>query len=296
MKIVFVGAVESSYKKLERLIHLKADVVGVVTKESSPFNADHVDLSPLCKQHNIPFNYAQTSINDADMLTWIKEKAPDIIFVFGWSQLIKQELLSLPPMGIVGFHPAALPMNRGRHPLIWALVLGLENTASTFFFMDEGADSGKILSQHTLAIAYEDDARTLYDKMIHTALTQIDQFLPQLQSGKYPAVAQDHSKANLWRKRGKKDGEIDFRMSAKAIYNLVRALTKPYVGAHVHYNDQDVSVWRVEEVLDVSKNIEPGKVLESNAKAGTFVVKCSDHAIRFIDHDFATVPEEGSYL
>jgi len=63
------------------------------------------------------------------------------------SSLLKKELLSLPPNGVLGYHPAKLPQNRGRHPLIWSLVLGLEESASTFYFMDEGADSGDILSQ-----------------------------------------------------------------------------------------------------------------------------------------------------
>ena len=59
-------------------------------------------------------------------------------------------ILDLAPLGIIGFHPAALPRNRGRHPIVWALVLGLEETASTFFFMDKGADTGDILSQEKI--------------------------------------------------------------------------------------------------------------------------------------------------
>jgi len=62
-------------------------------------------------------------------------------------QINPKESLDLPHLGVIDFHPAALPANRGRHPIIWALVLGLQETASTFFFMDEGADSGDIISQ-----------------------------------------------------------------------------------------------------------------------------------------------------
>ena len=71
----------------------------------------------------------------------------------GWSRIIGKELLAVPPKGIVGYHPAALPANRGRHPIIWALALGLKETASTFFFMDNGADSGPIISQKSLIIS-----------------------------------------------------------------------------------------------------------------------------------------------
>jgi methionyl-tRNA formyltransferase len=69
-------------------------------------------------------------------------------------------------MGVAGYHPTKLPMNRGRHPLIWALALRLKNSVSTFFFMNEGADSGDILSQVDFKILYQDDAQSLYDKTI----------------------------------------------------------------------------------------------------------------------------------
>ena len=82
-------------------------------------------------------------------------------------------------MGVLGFHPSELPKNRGRHPLIWALALGLKKSASTFFFMDEGIDSGEILSQKIFDILSNDDAQSLYDKMSNNALQQIEEFLPQ---------------------------------------------------------------------------------------------------------------------
>jgi methionyl-tRNA formyltransferase len=78
-----------------------------------------------------------------EALTWIRAKVPDVIFCFGWSKLLKQKLLKLAPLEVVGFQPAALHANRGRHPVLWALVLGLYKTASTFFFMEEGRDSVK---------------------------------------------------------------------------------------------------------------------------------------------------------
>ena len=88
--------------------------------------------------------------------------------------------MDLPLLGVIGFHPAALPANRGRDPIIWALVLGLQETASTFFFMDEGADSGDIISQEYLIITDSDDAGILYEKITQTALKQLREFVPRL--------------------------------------------------------------------------------------------------------------------
>ena len=293
MRIVFIGAVQFSEKALAKLTNIKANVVGVCTLEKSLFNADHVDLTPLCRENDIPVKYT-TDINSAENIDWIRLFTPDVIFCFGWSRLLKSELLNLAPMGVVGYHPAALPANRGRHPLIWALVLGLGETASTFFFMDEGADSGDILSQRPITISENDDARTLYLRVTETALEQMEEFVPGLESGSYQRIPQDHSKANYWRKRGKKDGQIDWRMSAKSIHNLVRGLTKPYVGAHFNFEGKATKVWETELVIISEKNIEPGKVISDDEEG--VVVKTGDNAIRLIKTEPFLDITQGSYL
>jgi methionyl-tRNA formyltransferase len=197
-------------------------------------------------------------------------------------------------MGVLGFHPTKLPQNRGRHPIIWSLALGLNETASSFFFMNEGADDGDILSQEVVTIEYHDNAKTLYQKIIDTALKQIEIFLPLLQNNTFTTIPQDNIKSNIWRKRSIKDGMIDFRMSSKSIYNLVRALTKPYVGAHIIYQNTNIPIWEVEEVVYNNANIEPGKILSINQE--TILVKTSDGAIRLLEHQFTNLPEIGDYL
>jgi len=293
MRAVFIGTVEFSLRSLEKLIGLNVNLVGVITKESSSFNSDFVDLKSLCISNGIPCLYVD-DINSLDSIKWIKDLNPDVIFCFGWSSLIKKEILNIAPMGVVGYHPAKLPMNRGRHPLIWALALGLEESASTFFFMDEGADTGDILSQVDFEISYQDDARSIYDKVNDIALCQIEDFIPRLKQGKYSKVKQDGLRSNSWRKRNEIDGLIDFRMSSRAIYNLTRALTKPYVGAHIKYRGKNISIWKVKEVDVVKENIEPGSVLNANNKS--FIVKSYDGAVEVIGHDFKILPKVGEYL
>ena len=293
MRAVFIGTVEFSLRSLEKLIGLNVNLVGVITKESSSFNSDFVDLKPLCISNGIPCLYVD-DINSLDSIKWIKDLNPDVIFCFGWSSLIKKEILNIAPMGVVGYHPAKLPMNRGRHPLIWALALGLEESASTFFFMDEGADTGDILSQVDFEISYQDDARSIYDKVNDIALCQIEDFIPRLKQGKYSKVKQDGLRSNSWRKRNEIDGLIDFRMNSRAIYNLTRALTKPYVGAHIKYRGKNISIWKVKEVDVVKENIEPGSVLNANNKS--FIVKSYDGAVEVIGHDFKILPKVGEYL
>lgn len=293
MKIFFVGCVSFSVSTLNKVLALGGNVIGVATKSSSSFNADHKDLAPICQQNSIPFKYVK-DINAPHIVNWIESFQPDIIFVFGWSSLIKKNLLQLPPMGVLGFHPSKLPANRGRHPIIWALVLGLNTTGSTFFFMDEGADSGDILSQSEIEIEIKDDANTLYYKIINEATLQIEHFLPLLTKGNYNKTSQENKEYNSWRKRGRLDGQIDFRMTSIGIYNLVRALTKPYVGAHIVHNNTDVKIWEVQLSDCDTSNLEPGKVLRVDNQQ--IHVKTYDGAIILVKHDFITLPKINEYL
>jgi len=293
MKVVLIGSVEFSLRVLEKLISIDVDLVGVCTKKSSTFNSDFFDLKPLSDINEVPCLHVE-DINSTKSVEWIKNLNPDVIFCFGWSSLIKKDILALAPMGIVGYHPAKLPKNRGRHPLIWALALGLKESASTFFFMDEGADTGDMLSQVDFEISYQDDARNLYDKVVETALIQIEEFIPALEKGTYTRIKQNEKESNSWRKRNELDGEIDFRMNSRSIYNLTRALTKPYVGAHIKFNEINYSVWKVKESNDFQENIEPGKVLRVFDKI--FVVKSYDGAIEIIEHNFKEMPKVGEYL
>ena len=293
MRIVFIGAVEFSLRALERLVELDAEIVGVCTLQESKFNADHVDLSSFSDAHRIPSIYVD-DINSIETLNWIEGKSPDVIFCFGWSRLIKQDLLELAPLGVIGFHPAALPANRGRHPIIWALVLGLKKTASTFFFMDAGADTGDILSQQEILITEQDDARTLYDKIIQTALTQISEFLPKLANKSFQRIKQNEQFSNVWRKRSSVDGKIDWRMSAQSIHNLVRGLAAPYVGAHFLVDGKEIKVWKTAIFLDAPNNIEAGRVLLKTNDG--LVIKCGIDAISLLVTQPEFKAKEGSYL
>ena len=293
MKILYIGSVQFSRGALDLLIRLEAEVVGICTLAWAPFNSDHVDLSELGQKHGIPVLLAD-DINSSKTVEWIRERAPDVIFCFGWSRLLGEDVRNLAPLGAIGFHPSALPKNRGRHPLIWPLVLGLRETASTFFFMDNGADSGDILSQRSLSIGDDDDAGTLYEKVTAIALLQIKDFLPQLSKGAYQRTVQDPKAANTWRKRGRNDGLIDWRMSARSIRNLVRGLTRPYVGASFMRSDLEVKVWRVTIIEGAPGNMEPGRVWRVTADGP--VIKCGEDAVCLVATEPQLNVQEGDYL
>lgn len=284
MRIIFIGCVQSSYLFLKALIKNKENVVGVITKKESNYNSDYCDLSKLCEDNEIDYIHIR-HINDVESKEYIASKRPDLILCLGWSQLVDKEILEMAPRGCIGFHPAALPYNKGRHPIIWALALGLKKTASSLFFMDEKADNGTIISQEDIIIEYEDDATSLYKKIMDVAVVQLIEIINKIKENKSLSCVANESEGNSWRKRGKADGEIDWRMSSYSIYNLVRALTYPYVGAHFSYKGNEYKVWKVKEVVtDIYDNVEPGKILKVESKQ-RFMVKTGDNVIEILDCD-----------
>jgi methionyl-tRNA formyltransferase len=245
LRVALIGCVESSKVALETLLHLAAvrpvTLAAVITRKASTFNADFTDIAPLARQAGAQVYFTEDAGSADDQSQWLESLDLDVIFCVGWSNLLNTRTLKAARRGVVGFHPAALPANRGRHPLVWALALGLTETASTFFLMDEGTDSGPILSQTMLHIDEQDDAATLYAKVLAVMPGQITDMVNGMIDNTLTATPQDHSRASHWRKRSAQDGQIDWRMAASTIHNLVRALARPYPGAHAMVNNRS---WR----------------------------------------------------
>lgn len=297
LRVAFIGCVESSSAALESLLEVPPQVarlVGVMTRRSSNFNADFVDVARLVRHADVPVLHAEDVPEDELQAAWLRGINADVVLCVGWSRLLGPQVLAAAPLGVIGFHPAALPANRGRHPLVWALALGLEETASSFFFMRPEADSGPLLSQVPIRIDPEDDARRLYDKVLSAIRTQVSEVVLGLANGTLEAREQDHRLANEWRRRGADDGRIDWRMAAESVHNLVRALARPYPGAHFVQGEQDVKVWRTAFVACEARNFEPGKVLAVEGQ--TVLIKCGSDAIRLIEHEMQTLPRAGDYL
>ena len=289
MRIVFVGAVEFSRHCLKEVLNSGGNVVGVLTlpEEQTGRHSDFADLSDITARYGMPVYKLDKKINTPENTELMRSMHPDIVFVFGWSQLISKEILDIPSLGCIGTHPALLPRNRGRHPLIWALVEGLEESGLTFFYMDEGTDSGDIIWQKPFPITLQDDASSLYEKMKVLASEAIREFLPQLEQGTAPRIPQDHSRATYWRQRTEKDGEIDWFAPTLESYNLIRALAKPYVGAHTYVGGCTIVVWCAGLPQDTlptyAEDMEPGTVIAS--KDGALHVRTGDGYLAALEYE-----------
>jgi len=296
MRIVFVGTVQFSRECLEETLAAGGDVVAVLTlaPERAGFHGDYADLEPAATAHGVPVHRVG-NVNDPETIALIRSLEPDVILVLGWSQLLGPELLSLAPC--IGSHPALLPRDRGRHPLTWALVDGLEESGLTFLWLDEGPDSGDILWQRAFPIDAEDDAAALYEKIDRLGREAIREILPRLEDGSAPRLPQDEALATYRRKRTDEDRWIDWNAPTAVIHNLVRGLARPYVGALTRRGGQDVLVWRArlpgEAAPAAAKAAAPGTVL---ADAPELEVRTGDGHLTLLEVEPAGLLRAGDLL
>ena len=286
MRILFIGSANSSKFLLKKCFELKLNIVGVCTIKNSR-NDDFCDLKKYFKLDNNISIYTK-DINSQKNYLWIKNKNPDLIFCFGWSQILDKKIIRLSKKMTVGFHPSDLPKNRGKHPIIWSLILGLKKTASTFFIIrNKKVDSGRIISQKIISISQSDNSSSLYKKIVKSSCLQLKSLIRKIENNKFLNInnKSQKNKSNYWRKRNYDDGRIDWRMSATSIYNMVRALSKPYNNAIFNYKNREIKILKAKIIKKKNSflinNLEPGKVLKkTNAY---FDVKCGEGVIRILE-------------
>ena len=277
IKIIFFGEINFSEKILNFLIKKKFNIVGVVTRKKST-NHDFKDLSTICKKNGIPCKY-KTNINNKEIKEWLKKIKVDLIICLGWNEIISKDIFNLPKISSIGYHPAKLPQNRGKHPVIWSLILGLKNTYSTFFHLTDKVDSGNIISQEKVLIKDHYYAKHLYNSLIKKAKSQISRILfnkRYFNRQKKIKITQ----TNYWRKRNYKDGKIDWRMSAENIRNLVRGLSDPYPNAFFTYRKKEYFVKKINIKKSKDKNIEPGKIIKNHREKK--IIKCGINAVELL--------------
>ena len=281
-KIILIGNIKNTFSLLKVIFKYSNNFDLFVITNKNKKKSDYFNLEPFCKKNKIPI-YFTKDINNLQTFNIIKKFIPDYIFCFGWSQILKKELLNIVKDFSLGYHPAKLPQNRGKHPLIWAIVLGLKETASTFFKLDKKVDNGDIINQKKIKISSKDNALSLYKKMEKISCKQLNDILKRIISSKVKRIKIKTNNSNIWRKRNFKDGVINWRMSSLNILNLVKGLYYPYPFAGTYYNGKYISVKKVQIIKKKIQNAEFGKILHLNKNKPH--VKCGDYIIKILSYE-----------
>lgn len=242
-RVVFMGSPEFALPSLRRL-NEHMDVVGVVTQPDRPAGRGR-EISPppvkrLALEMDIPL-IQPGRLRDPRAMEQLRAWAPDVIVVAAFGQILKPEVLGLPPHGCVNVHASLLPRWRGAAPIQAAILHGDRETGVTIMRMDPGVDTGPVLRQKAIRISPEDTAGTLSPRLAEIGAELLVETLPAYLSGALIPSPQDDSRATFAPMLKKADGELDFQQTAEALARRVRAF-HPWPGTFLIWEDRRLAV------------------------------------------------------
>ena len=264
LKIVFISGVKFGYDLLTHILEKDWKISAIISYSSDLKKnySDYANFDLVAKKYNVK-NKKVKKINDEENIEFIKKLNPDLILVMGWSQLLNNDIIKIPRIGVIGSHPTELPKYRGRAPIPWTIIKGLKNSALTFFYIQEGVDNGDIVDQQTFEIENFDDALSIYNKITDLGKEMLEKNLSLLRLGQVIRKKQNEDEfIENWPKRSPSDGEINWKSNAKEIDTLIRATTYPYPGAFTFLKNKKIIVWK--STFDESENFESGKIISES--------------------------------
>ena len=278
MRVVWVSFDEMGRSCLEATAEAGAEIVGIVTLPGpiDPNRSGQAPFDDLAERFGVRL-IETTDVNDTVAIEAIRALEPDVIFVVGWSQLARGELIALAPGGVFGMHPTLLPRHRGRAAIPWTILAGLAATGVTLFeIVDPTADSGPIVGQVEVPVDPDETATSLYSKLTDAHVELLRESVPRLVDGSAPRVPQDPLRASAWPKRTPADGIIDWTTRARYLYDWVRAQTRPYPGAFTYLGDERVVVWQARAAA-LDEEATPGTIVARGERE--VVVACGEGAL-----------------
>ena len=196
--------------------------------------------------------------------------APDLQVIVAYGQILRPEVLAIPQHGTLNVHASLLPRWRGAAPVAAAIRAGDRESGVTIMLVDEGEDSGDMLTRQAEPIRDIDDAGSLGDRLSELGASLLLETIPRWLAGEVTPEIQDPELVTRARRMKKEDGIIDWARSAEEIWRQVRALS-PWPGATTTLGDSGIRVWRAE----LAEGDGSGSPEDSEVRAGT-VVDCGD--------------------
>lgn len=253
MRIVWLSANRLGYELLEKIFNLdgiwvehnslKVDAIVTLTEDSKTKMYDGIKDNTLWHEIGVPI-YEIEDINDEGDL--LKAIQPDLVVLCGWRQIISKEILEIPKLGFIGFHPTLLPVGRGHAPIINSILEGFEKSGVTLFHLSETLDDGDIIGQCGFSITKDDHAFDVYEKVIEAGKVLIQKCFPLLAEGNAPRTPQDELKATYFKKRTLEDNKINLEDGLETAHRKIKAFSHPYLGAFVEKDGKKLIIWKAE--------------------------------------------------
>ena len=231
------------------------DVSFVLTDTNS------ISIIDFCKNHNIPF--FKGNPRNGKAYQFIKNIQVDVLISINFLFLIKSDIINHPKILSFNIHGSLLPKYRGRTPHVWAIINNEKNSGISAHIIDEGCDTGEILSQVIIPISQNDTGNDILNKYKSKYFSLTKDVLDKIESNKLAPLIQDESLATYYGIRKPEDGRINWNWHKERIRNWVRAQANPYPGAFSFVNGNKLTIDEVEEVSNGFTSLtENGIVLE----------------------------------
>ena len=262
IRVAVIGCTKSTERLIAELLEIsEVDLIGVITLD--PSLGHEKSRYVLIKNKNFKkgFDIALVgSSYESSLEHLVRSWNLDVLVEIGWSKKIPASLLAFPKYGTVGIHNSMLPAYQGGASLNWALIGGYRSWGCTLFYLESTFDTGDIIFQEKFNISDQDDINTLFKKSDDLAVKMISRFLPLAVENLAPRVPQNPKRKSRTPKRSPKDGIINWSISNKSIFNLIRALKHPYPRAFSFLAGKKVLINAAE--LTTGKKATPGTVTD----------------------------------
>ena len=236
MRIIFIGTGEIGLPALHALAKSPDhQLLAVVTQPDKPVGRQLKLAASPVKEAAFKLHlkiYQPEKIGSATFVAQMKYLKPDLIVVAAYGQILTKDVLHLPKYGCLNIHASLLPKYRGASPIHAAIAGGEKQSGVTIMWMDEGLDTGDILSQESVTLRRHETAETLHDRLAKIGADALLKALPLVETGNAPRTKQDKSKATVTKKLKKEDGHINWDRPQMEIDAHIRAMT-PWPSAYV---------------------------------------------------------------
>ncbi len=276
MKLLFAGTPPFAARVLEALLRSRHRVVAVLTQPDRPagrgLSPGVSEVKRLASGHGLAV-LQPASLRDPAAHSPIAALEPDVIVVAAYGLILPQRVLELPRRGCINVHASLLPRWRGAAPIQRAILAGDPRTGISIMQMDAGLDTGPVLMQETCAIAEDDTAGALHDRLAELGARVCVEALDRLEAGTLVASPQAEKDATYAPKIRKEETRVDWRASAASVQRQVRAFN-PTPGAGASLRGAELKLWSCRAARGEG---EPGEVLEASGSG--LRVACGEDAI-----------------
>ena len=269
-RVVFMGSPDFALPTLEEL-HKNTQVVGVVTQPDRPAGRGRIPMpcpvKQLADQLGIPV-FQPLSLRKTGVIEQLKAWQPDLIVVAAFGQILPKSVLALPLKGCINVHASLLPRWRGASPIQAAILAGDERSGVTIMLMEEGLDTGPILTQRAVPIRPGTTGAELSQQLAFLGAATLMEILPSFLSGMLAPLIQADSLATYAPMLKKADGRLDFSQSALSLARKVHAYF-PWPGTYFILNGKQLKVLEAHPHDTFESEIEGHYIVNSLPAIGT---------------------------